>query len=182
MHMARSNPFKKKPREANWTVLAVGEGETERAFLQFLKEQFNKRDDGISIKIHYAGGGGPECVIRCAIKKSPKSYDCAFVLLDKDLPCRATYFKKARTNNLELIWCVPCIEGIFLKIIEPNFEPHVKSTSECKRLFADKYLNDDDKLDPGKYEAIFSIDLLEKRKNQIKELETLLRFMTERRK
>jgi len=35
--MSRSNPFARKPRKPNWTVLAVGEGETERAFLQFLK-------------------------------------------------------------------------------------------------------------------------------------------------
>ncbi len=180
--MARSNPFINKPRKPNWTVLAVGEGETEKAFLQFMKGQFNKRDDGISIRIHYAGGGDPECVIKHAIKMNPKNYDRAFVLLDKDLPCRPTYLKKAQTNKLELIWCVPCIEGLFLKIIDPAFDPLVKSTNECKRLFADKYLNDDDKLDPRKYEIIFRYDFLENRKMQVQELELLVRFMKEKRK
>ncbi|MEI8172085.1 MAG: hypothetical protein WCH07_01225 [Deltaproteobacteria bacterium] len=58
----------RKPRKPNWTMLAVGEGETERAFLQFLKSLYNKRDDGISIKVNYAGGGDPECVIDHAVK------------------------------------------------------------------------------------------------------------------
>jgi len=166
--MSRSNPFIHKQREPNWTVLAVGEGETEKAFLQFLKGQFNKRDDGISIRINYAGGGNPECVIDHAIKMNPKNYDCAFVLLDKDLPCRDRYLKKARTNKLELIWSVPCIEGLFLKIIEPTFNPLVKSTNECKRLFADNYFNDDEKLDFRKYEIIFSYALLESRRVQVR--------------
>ena len=180
--MARSNPFIHKQRKPNWTVLAVGEGETEKAFLQFLKGQFNKRDDGISIRINYAGGGDPECVIDHAIKMNPKNYDCAFVVLDKDLPCRETYLKKARIHSLELIWCVPCIEGIFLKIIEPAFNQLVKSSAECKRLFAEKYLSDDQKLDFRKYEDIFSFDFLEERKMQIQELGTIVRLMTEKRR
>lgn len=180
--MARSNPFIHKPRKPNWTVLAIGEGETEKAFLQFLKGQFNKRDDGISIRINYAGGGNPECVIDHAIKMNPKNYDCAFVLLDKDLPCRDTYLKRARTNKLELVWSVPCIEGLFLKIFEPTFNPLIKSTNECKRLFADNYLNDDEKLDFRKYDIIFSYALLESRRVQVQELGAIVRLMTEKRR
>jgi len=51
-----------------------------------------------------------------------------------------------------------------------------------QRLFADKYLNDDDKLDPRKYEIIFRYDFLENRKMQVQELELLVRFMKEKRK
>ena len=180
--MARSNPYIHKLRNPNWTVLAVGEGETEKAFLQFLKGKLNKRDDGITIRVNYAGGGGPECVIDHAIKMSPKNYDCAFVLLDKDLRCRENYFKKARVYRLELIWCIPCIEGLFLKILKPTFDPATKSTDACKQFFEGTYLNDDDKLVPIKYESIFDYDLLERRRMEVRELGTLVRLMTEKRK
>ena len=179
--MSRSNPFARKPRKPNWTVLAVGEGETERAFLQFLKSQYNTRYDGISIKVHYAGGGDPECVIDHAIKLNPKNYNHAFVLLDRDLPCRPKYLKKARIHKLELIWCDPCIEGLFLKILEPAFDPSVKSTAECKRLFEGKYLGEDEKLDPEKYSKIFSFEFLESRRRQVQELDIIIILMTEKR-
>lgn len=179
--MSRSNPFIRKPRQPNWTVLAIGEGETEKAFLQFLKGLYNKREDGISIKVNYAGGGDPECVIDHAIKMNPKNYNRAFVLLDKDLPCRQTYLKKARTNKLELIWCVPCIEGLFLKILEPAFDASVKTTADCKRLFEGKYLSENEKLDPEKYARIFSFELFESRRMQVQELDQAIRFMTEKR-
>jgi hypothetical protein len=179
--MSRSNPFAHKPRKPNWTVLAVGEGETERAFLQFLKGLYNKRDDGISIKVNYAGGGDPECVIDHAIKLNPRNYDRAFVLLDKDLLCSPKYLKKARTHKLELIWCIPCVESLFLQILEPAFEPSVKSTTECKRLFEGKYLGENEKLDPEKYAKIFSLEFLESRRRQVQELDIIVKLMTEKR-
>jgi hypothetical protein len=180
--MSRSNPFIEKPRQANWTVLAIGEGETEKAFLQFLKGLYNRREDSISIKLAYAGGGNPECVIDHAIKLNPKTYDHAFVLLDQDVPCRPSYQTKARKNRLELIWCVPCVEGLFLKILEPAFYPPTKTTSDCKRLLEDKYLGEREKLDPEKYAKIFSRDLLEDRRGQVVELDRIVRLMTEKRR
>jgi len=178
--MSRSNPFIRKPRRPNWTVLAIGEGETEKAFLQFLKGLYNKREDGISIKVNYAGGGDPECVIDHAVKMNPKNYNRAFVLLDKDLPCRQTYLKKARTNKLELIWCIPCIEGLFLKILETAFDASVKTTSECKRLFEGKYLSEGAKLDPEKYAKIFSHGFIESKRGQVQELDRIIKLMTEK--
>ena len=178
--MSRSNPFIRKPRQPNWTVLAIGEGETEKAFLQFLKGLYNKREAGISIKVNYAGGGDPECVIDHAVKMNPKNYNRAFVLLDKDLPCRQTYLKKARTNKLELIWCIPCIEGLFLKILETAFDASVKTTADCKRLFEGKYLSENEKLDPEKYAKIFSHGFIESKRGQVQELDRIIKLMTEK--
>jgi hypothetical protein len=180
--MSRSNPFIRKPRYPNWTVLAVGEGETEKAFLQFLKRLYNKRGDGVSIRINYAGGGDPECVIKNAIKMTPRSFNQAFVVLDKDLPCRLLYINKARVSRLELIWCVPCIEGLFLKILIPGFDPSARSAAECKKLFEQRYLDENDKLDPDKYEKVFSFQILEIKRAEITELGKIISFMTERKK
>lgn len=178
--MSRTNPFIRKPRKPNWTVLAVGEGETEKAFLHFLKTRYSTRDDGIFIKILYAGGGGPECVIGHAIKMNPKNYDRAFVVLDKDISCRSSYLRKAKTHKLEIIWCVPCIEGLFLKLLEPALDPSVKSSADCKSIFEDKYLGEDEKLDPEKYAGIFSLALIESRRRQIQELDRIIKLMTEK--
>ncbi len=176
--MARSNPFIRKPRQPNWTVLVVGEGETEKAFLQYLKYIYIKREDGIFAKVECAHGGGPECVIIHSIKLNPRHYDRAFVLLDKDRPCHASYLKKAKTKKLELVWCDPCIEGLLLKILKPVFNSSIHKTSECKRLFEDNYLDANEKLLPKQYERYFPRGLLEDRRHQVPELEKILMYLT----
>jgi hypothetical protein len=176
--MARSNPFIRKPRQPNWTVLAVGEGETDKAFLKYLKARYIKREDGISIKVECAHGGGPECVITHSIKLNPRNYDGAFALLDADRPCRSSYLKKAKEKRLELIWSDPCIEGLLLKILDPAFNPSVHKSSECKKLFESHYLNKDEKLVPEKYVEYFPLDLLENHRRQVPELDRLIRLMS----
>ena len=71
--------------------------------------------------------------------------------------------------------------GLFLKILEPAFDPSVKSTAECKRLFEGKYLGEDEKLDPEKYSKIFSFEFLESRRRQVQELDIIIILMTEKR-
>ncbi len=176
--MARSNPFIRRPRQPNKTVLAVGEGETDKAFLKYLKARYIKREDGIFVKIECAHGGGPECVIIHSIKLNPQNYDRAFALLDKDKPCRDPYLKKANAKKLDLVWSDPCIEGLLLKILEPGFNPSIRKTVECKRLFEDNYLDANEKLLPDKYERYFPLALLEDRRRQIPELAKILMFLT----
>lgn len=176
--MSRSNPFVKKPRRPNLTVLAVGEGETEEAFLKFLKLLYNERDNGISIKVKYAGGGGPECVIDHTIKMNPENYDRTFVLLDKDKPCSPKHITKARKPNINIIWTDPCIEGLFLKIRGMRINTNVHDSAYYKRIFENKYLNGNDKLIPEKYDQIFSLVLLEKSRILVNELDQIILLMT----
>jgi hypothetical protein len=176
--LSRSNPFAKKPRKPNQTVLAVGEGETEQAFLKFLKLLYNKRDNGISIKIKYSGGGGPECVIDHTIKMNPENYDRTFVLIDNDKPCSPKHIKKAKMFKLNIIWCDPCVEGLFLKILGTKINTNIHNSAHYKKLFEDIYLNSDDKLIPEKYNQLFPYDLLEKSRISVNELDQIINLMT----
>jgi len=176
--LSRSNPFAKKPRRPNLTVLAVGEGETEEAFLKFLKALYNKRDNGISIKVKYAGGGGPECVIDHTIRMNPENYDRTFVLIDKDKPCSQKHIDKATKLNIKIIWADPCVEGFFLKIRGMRINTNVHNSAHYKKIFEDKYLNSNDKLIPEKYDQIFSLALLEKSRKLVDELDQIICLMT----
>lgn len=176
--MSRTNPFVRKPRKANRTVLAIGEGKTEGAFLRFLKKRYCKIDNGIAVKIIDARGGDPRCVIDYAIKQTQNAeYDCVFVLLDADRPCPDTHKKKARKKNIELIWCRPCIESLLLQILEPGFDGSTKTAVNCKQLFETKYLDKKAKLEPENYEALFGLELLERRRSEISELNNIIKFM-----
>ena len=176
--MARTKPFAIKPRRPNRTVLAVGEGETEKAFLNYLKSIYNTRDNGVSVKIVYAGGGSPECVIGYAVKMNPKNYDESYIIMDKDLTCRPAYRRKAASGRIEIIWCEPCIEAVFLRILGKDINPAIHDSQHCKRTFEQNYLDENKKLVPEEYAQIFPRELLEERRGHVRELDAMICLMT----
>lgn len=74
-------------REAKTTVLIVGEGDTEKAFLDHLKLHYVTRGCGVSVTTRNAHGKGPENVVDVAIKHARGAdYSIVAVLMDTDLP------------------------------------------------------------------------------------------------
>lgn len=176
--MARTYPFARKPSRPNQTVLAVGEGDTDVAFLKYLKSLYVRRECGISVKVENAHGGGPESIIRSAVKLTPRNYDRAFVLLDKIPTCSATSIRKARQSHLDLIWSIPCVEGLYLAILEREWNPAGHTSAECKTRFEDNYLNEREKMIPEQYGRFFSYELLENLRLSIPELNKIILILT----
>ena len=103
-------------RSISKTLLLVGEGHAEKAFLSHLKSLFS--NGAFKVSIVTAGGKGPEHVITHAIScKRCDGYDFVIVLLDTDLPWPKKHIQAALGAGINLIGSEPCLEGLLLDIL-----------------------------------------------------------------
>lgn len=168
----------KPPRHLKPSILIVGEGPTERAFLQYLKELYVMQDDDIRVEVESAHGGSPNCVIQKAKRLcGSRAYDECFVLIDADVPPKNDC-KIKKTKRIKILKATPCIEGLFLAILKhPNFSQTTTSSMVCKKEFEKNYLSRDKKMDKRAYSGIFSCEMLEERRKDVMELEEILKTM-----
>ncbi|MFC1546407.1 RloB domain-containing protein, partial [bacterium] len=169
---------RKSIRRTKKTVLIVGEGPTEKAFLRYLKELYITRDMDVSLKVECASGGSPRNVVEKTIRLcGSRGYDKCFVLIDADVSFNGDKKLVSRMNKkpkIKILKASPCIEGLFLLILN-----HKESlTSEkCKSLFESKYLASDKKTDWRSYERIFTKQMLDDNRKTINELNVILKAM-----
>jgi hypothetical protein len=105
-----------KHRSAKKTILLVGEGTTEKAFLQHIKELYVGRYADVSVAIEHADGGSPDYIVHRAICLfNSRTYDECFVLIDGDK------LLKTKKSQILVLNSTPCIEGLFLAIDKANF-------------------------------------------------------------
>lgn len=117
-------------RSINKTLLLVGEGYAEKAFLSHLKSLFS--NGSFKITIVTAGGKGPEHVITHAIScKKCDGYDFVIVLLDTDIPWPKAHIQKAMALGVNLIGSDPCLEGLLLEVIG---QKKSETNDGCKKL------------------------------------------------
>ena len=123
----RQTSFK---RTVQTTVLIVGEGDTEKAFLDYLKSLYITRGCGVSITVRNAHGKGPMHVVDTAIRQSKTGdYRIIAVLMDTDLPWTDDVLKLARKHKVYLVGATPCIDGLLLQILD---EQVLESSARCK--------------------------------------------------
>ena len=120
-------------RSVSHTVLLVGEGTTEQAFLRYVKSLYISRGCGVGVTIRNARGKGPDHVVDYAIRQCRNAaYDRVVVLLDTDLEMSAAVRRRVRTKKVQIIGATPCVEGLLLAILGE----HVPATSaECKQRY-----------------------------------------------
>ncbi|QLA17403.1 RloB domain-containing protein [Desulfolutivibrio sulfoxidireducens] len=168
-------------RTVRKTRLVFGEGETEEAFLKYLKSLYGRSCKDISCRVSSGNGGSPSSIIRRAIGRcSNEQYDECFIVLDADVGVSKNDVKKAiyalsiSSNNVKypiIIQCSPCIESLFLGIIGHTALP---TCLECKSVFHDNYMSEKEKLNPAKYAKWFPKDLLEIKRNDILVLDQII--------
>ncbi len=127
-----------KIKRALKTLLIMGEGAHERAFLQHLKLLYDNRENGQKLTIDAASGGSPIEIIDETIRKSNHAgYDRKLILLDTDVKIRQQDRDKAKKNKIELIISTPvCLEGMLLDILGINVPESLASASCKSRLHA----------------------------------------------
>lgn len=172
----------KKIRKQKITILIVGEGYTEKAFLQYLAELYITRDMDINVKIESAEGGSPQRIIEKAIRfRENIAYDKCFVFIDNDVPLKLskTLGKKMKKKpGIQILNSTPCIEGLFLLILEhKNFSGKKENSAECKKIFEENYIPKGRKTDKREYVRVFPREMIEKRRREVRELEGVLRAM-----
>ncbi|MFH1422466.1 MAG: RloB domain-containing protein [Planctomycetota bacterium] len=163
---------KKQIRRTKKTILFVGEGPTEKAFLQHIKQLYVDRDSDIAVTVEGGSGGSPENVINKAIRLSGcRAYDECYVLLDSDIPLKSKIKK-----HIKILLATPCLEGLFLMIMKhPNFSQNKVKSDYCKHEFETNYISADKKTDKKSYSDKFTRQILEERRKILEELDAILK-------
>lgn len=140
--MSRSNPYKLKPQCPRVTVLAIGEGHSDAVFLDYLKSLYVVRGCGLSVTVANTYGGGPSAIILEALKVQTRgSFDRSFVLMDTDIEWPKAEVELAGSRNLVLFGSKPCLEGLWLDIIDPSTLWMTCSSKTCKAAWKDRYFD-----------------------------------------
>ena len=113
------------------TLLLIGEGPDDKAFINHLRTLFDSRESGQSIKVKSADGGSPRDIIKAAIRSQHAAYDRRFVFMDSDVTVTEADKKYASTHKITLILSEPlCLECMLLEVLSKSISPTCK---ECKR-------------------------------------------------
>ncbi|WP_165735828.1 RloB domain-containing protein [Pseudoalteromonas sp. C8] len=121
---------KKKIRRV---ILVVGEGQTEKAFLNHLKSIFKGQS---KVQVKSAGGKGPDNVLNSALaeyRQGAFSEICIF--MDNDLPIPAKLLKECDKKGIQIIKNEPCVEATFLMLLGQKVPPH-PNNNNCKKEFS----------------------------------------------
>lgn len=112
------------------TLIIVGEGAHEKAFLSHLKELY-AQNTGQRVKLDSADGGSPEDIIRTTIKKTKHvAFDRKFILMDSDIEIDAKTLAMAKQAKITIIKSEPlCLEGMLLNMLG---EQVPNSSQKCK--------------------------------------------------
>ena len=129
---------KKHSRAVARTVLIVGEGDAEVAFLRYLKELYVARGSGVAVTIKNAHGKGALNVVDCAIRQSMSvQFDQVAALLDTDTDWTDAARKKAKQGKVHVLPCNPCLEALLLSLKDELTEG--RTTSQLKVLFERRF-------------------------------------------
>ena len=160
-------------RTARHTILLVGEGTADWAFLKHIKSLYVSRGCGVSATVRNAHGKGPKHVVDYAIRQCRNAaYDRVVALLDTDLEMSAAVRRRAKSTKIQIIGATPCLEGLLLKILRE----HVPTTSaECKARTGDRLPAQ--LTVPEDYQEKFPKHLLDEQRDEVLELGKLLDYL-----
>lgn len=168
---------KRRIRHAQKANLFVGEGLTEKVFLGYLKSIYHKRECGTNVKIESGDGGSPKSIVDKTKRIMQfASYDDVFILLDDDIPCPDNLVSQAAKNRISISCSSPCIEGLFLDILQHSgFNSATSRSSECKKVFHQNYIPEKKKYQKDNYTRVFPKSLLEKQRKKIPLLDVIIK-------
>ena len=159
------------------TVLLVGEGYAEVAFIEHLKALYVSRGCGISLTVKNARGKVALYVVEVEILQSKNAdFDVKAAFLDTDIDTgwgdktRST----ARKAKVQIVPCIPCLEAMLLALRGDVQEG--LSTAYYKRSFENKFGKPADVA--SLYGVHFSKDFLDNARIKSPQLESLLALLT----
>ncbi len=122
----------RKPRRVGnvRTLLIVGEGIHDKAFLGHMKGLYDGRETGQVIKLASSDGGSPRDILKSAQKQKEAAYDKRYVLMDSDVAISQQDRAFAEKNKVEIIQSEPiCLEGMLLTVLGV---PNGNTGQSCK--------------------------------------------------
>jgi len=174
--MSRSNPLKKKKRQAKKTLLMFGEGLGEEMFLKHLRGIYSF-DQNVHVDIK-RGKGGDACGIVVDAAKVPGAYDRKVVVLDNDKSGleMSKARQEAKTRKIELLENTPCLEYLLLSILSKKIAD--KKSAWCKNEFESNCIEKKKRSELKEYIKIFPKALLDNKRLLLKELDKLISIIS----
>jgi len=129
--------IQRKPRHVVLTtLLVVGEGADDRAFITHMKQLFCPRGGGLKVQVEAGDGGSAGNIISNSIRSyRGAAYDRRILLLDADLPPSEAERKQAAAAGYEIIlWRPQCLEGALLEALGEPVRAHETSQQLKQRL------------------------------------------------
>lgn len=103
---------------AQRTLLIVGEGYHEEAFLNHVKQLYAPRGCGLSVTIKNARGKGAKHVIDWTIRQAAiAKFDTVAAMLDTDTDWTHAVAKQARIKKIQVLASIPCFDAMLLRLL-----------------------------------------------------------------
>lgn len=114
--------------KAQRTLLIVGEGYHEEAFLNHVKQIYAPRGCGLAVTIKNARGKGAMHVIDWTIKQIANAhFDVVAAMLDTDEGWSPTVAKLAWKKKVQVLASAPCFDALMLRLLDVNAEGEAKA-------------------------------------------------------
>ena len=166
--MISSKPLTRNVRS---TLLMIGEGDTETAFLEHLRALYCGRNTQVVVTIRNAHGKAQAYLLDFAKRLTGNiAYDRCIVLLGAGIPWTEQSKERARQGKFDLVDAEPCIEGLLLSIFGDPVPDH---PSTCKTAI-EKSLPSVKLTEKEGYTFHFGKGLLEEVRGAIPKLNELL--------
>lgn len=163
---------------AHWkvqpTLLIVGEGRHEEAFLKHVKKLFAPRGCNLKVTIKQAGGKGAQHVVDWTRRQvANTAYDTVAALLDTDTDWTVTVEKIAKQKKITLLKSDICLEAMLLRALG---QIPVGDAQSLKKQFAPYVSND--ATCPDNYSRYFGKDKLLAMRNVEPTIDSLLKLFS----
>lgn len=159
--------------KAQKTLLIVGEGRHEEAFLNHVKLRYAPRGCGLAVTIKNARGKGAKHVIDWTIRQIANAdYDTVAAMLDTDQDWNAIVEKQAKAKKIQVLASEPCFDAVMLRLLGKN---PVGDGKALKKLLA-PFVNGDPTLAQS-YAAHFGPECLEAGRAQEPAIDALLKLL-----
>lgn len=126
--------------KAQRTLLIVGEGYHEEAFLSHVKQIYAPRGCGLAVTIKNARGKGAMHVIDWTIKQIANAqFDVVAAMLDADTDWSPSVERQARRKKIQVLASDPSFDAVMLRLLGVNVEEEAKT---LKRKLSPYLAND----------------------------------------
>lgn len=161
-----------KRKAAAFTLLLVGEGEAEVAFLKHVRTLYSAEvGSAINFKNAY-GGGGHQALSQAIRDLRALRYDKVVIVIDTDAHWTDDHRRAATKAKIKVVESNPCLEATLLKIA--GHRPK-ETTPELKKQF--KEIFGCEAHEPGYLTAHFGRPALDQARPSVPELHDLMNHM-----
>lgn len=162
--MTKGRSKSSKRLSSKTTLLIVGEGPDDQAFVRHMNQVFKDESSGIRANIHKESGGSPGNIISNTVRKYKNSdFDQRYIVMDSDIEIETASRKKAERHGYTIIlWAPHCLEGALLDVLGEAVGRH-ESSRDLKQRLQPRLSGDHTKAQS--YSALFPKPILENTTN-----------------